>query len=271
MPARKTSECTQTAITGASNRRRRQTSCAVASQELSTASGRSHLATSGNERQRLRGQGVRGSHFELPRWHQRRGRYSRPVAGSKIWPRSKAAARFDDYELQFVRLVQRRRTRSTDRFFMASTARTTRLTCLALVSKAAYKRFGSARPAVSGFASAFAAHAGGAFVRNRIARPRPTRRDNRISPGLRNPPTSPSFPSTHAASAFAAASALGRRSSPRMRLALLLGAATTSTSRVWLGVHYLSDVIAGAALGLLAGRVISTWLDTPDEDSPSAG
>ena len=61
-------------------------------------------------------------------------------------------------------------------------------------------------------------------------------------------PHNGSMPSTHAASAFAAALAVGFVH-PKLRWSLLALATLISLSRVWLGVHYLSDVIVGAAVG----------------------
>ncbi len=63
---------------------------------------------------------------------------------------------------------------------------------------------------------------------------------------------SPSFPSSHAANSFAAAVVLfhaGRR----LGLAGLAIAALIAFSRVYVGVHYPSDVLAGAALGAAFG------------------
>lgn len=62
-------------------------------------------------------------------------------------------------------------------------------------------------------------------------------------------PHDASFPSGHAASAFAAAGvvALLHR---RLRLPVLALAALVAVSRVYLGVHYPLDVLAGAAVGL---------------------
>jgi len=71
-------------------------------------------------------------------------------------------------------------------------------------------------------------------------------------PPLVGTPTGLSFPSAHATTSFAGACALGGLL-PSPPLYLL--AATLALSRPWLGVHYPSDVLAGAALGALIGRV----------------
>jgi undecaprenyl-diphosphatase len=65
-------------------------------------------------------------------------------------------------------------------------------------------------------------------------------------------PSDYSFPSGHACSAFAAAVVL-MAFLPRLRWVLLTIATLVAVSRVWLGVHYPSDVIAGAALGAAIG------------------
>jgi YegS/Rv2252/BmrU family lipid kinase len=80
-----------------------------------------------------------------------------------------------------------------------------------------------------------------------IRRTRPSWR----APLVRVPGTT-SFPSGHAASAFAFAVGASCEM-PRAAVVLLPLAATVSYSRVYVGVHYPSDVLLGAALGAGAG------------------
>ena len=78
-------------------------------------------------------------------------------------------------------------------------------------------------------------------------RPRPSLVDPNVHPLVHVPGTG-AMPSGHAAGAFAAAVAVGLVH-PRLRWPLIALAALIALSRVWLGVHYLSDVLVGAALG----------------------
>jgi membrane-associated phospholipid phosphatase len=71
-------------------------------------------------------------------------------------------------------------------------------------------------------------------------------------PPLTGTPTQLSFPSAHASTSFAAAGLYSRLGLSAPGLYAL--AAALSASRLYLGVHYPSDVLAGAALGMAAQR-----------------
>jgi undecaprenyl-diphosphatase len=88
-------------------------------------------------------------------------------------------------------------------------------------------------------------------------RKRPARLAGRPVPDSRRVrrPVSPSFPSGHAASAFAFASAMGH-AVPGARLPLRVAATTVASSRVHTGVHYPSDVAIGAVIGDLCGWAV---------------
>jgi membrane-associated phospholipid phosphatase len=88
-------------------------------------------------------------------------------------------------------------------------------------------------------------------------RQRPARSNNHPVPESRRvrQPASRSFPSGHAASAFAFATAMGQ-AEPSLRLPVYVAAATVAYSRVHTGVHYPSDVAIGAVVGSLCGRSV---------------
>jgi membrane-associated phospholipid phosphatase len=73
-------------------------------------------------------------------------------------------------------------------------------------------------------------------------------------PPLASAPSELSFPSAHATSSMAAATALARVE-PRARLPLYGLATALCLTRPYLGMHYPSDVLAGAALGIVLGAV----------------
>jgi membrane-associated phospholipid phosphatase len=66
-------------------------------------------------------------------------------------------------------------------------------------------------------------------------------------PPLASTPTQLGFPSAHSSTSFAAACAYARLGLPAPALYGLAGA--LALSRVYLGLHYPSDVLAGALLG----------------------
>ena len=65
-----------------------------------------------------------------------------------------------------------------------------------------------------------------------------------------------SFPSGHAAAAWAAASVVERHFGYRMALPTIVIASYVATSRLHENVHYLSDVLMGSAIGMASGWTV---------------
>jgi undecaprenyl-diphosphatase len=113
------------------------------------------------------------------------------------------------------------------------------------------------RAAVAAGASAGLALLVAHFVSVAADRPRPfVAHATSIHPFLAHA-ADPSFPSDHATAAFAIAVAVALR----LRgpgIALACAAAALAVGRVFLGLHYPSDVLAGALLGTVAA--LTLWL-----------
>lgn len=77
-----------------------------------------------------------------------------------------------------------------------------------------------------------------------------------------------SFPSGHSCASFAAAVALWRHLSRRVSVSLLCLAALIAISRLYVGVHYPSDVLGGILIGILAGRLAGRILPPLPDTSP---
>jgi undecaprenyl-diphosphatase len=82
---------------------------------------------------------------------------------------------------------------------------------------------------------------------------------------LRRPRTS-SFPSGHATSGFLAATLLSEGS--RAPLGWYAVASVVAASRVHVRIHHASDVVAGAAMGLAAGRLVRRRWPLPAVEGP---
>jgi len=84
-------------------------------------------------------------------------------------------------------------------------------------------------------------------------------------PPLAKAPTKLSFPSAHATSSVAAATALGRVE-PRARPYLFGIATAICVGRPYLGMHYPSDVLGGAVLGFGLGMAVKGLGIAPIEE-----
>jgi membrane-associated phospholipid phosphatase len=92
------------------------------------------------------------------------------------------------------------------------------------------------------------------LVKVTVDRARPPVADPSLDP-VGAVPASASFPSGHTATAFATAVAVGLVY-PRLRLPLLALAALVALSRIYLGMHYSTDVLAGLVLGVAVGAAV---------------
>jgi undecaprenyl-diphosphatase len=97
-------------------------------------------------------------------------------------------------------------------------------------------------------------------VKHIVDRPRPFQ-NSEISSWLRKVGEAhgPSFPSNHAANSFAAASVLTWYF-PGVGYLFYIFAGLIALSRIALGVHYPTDVIAGAGLGIFVGFLLKICL-----------
>lgn len=95
-----------------------------------------------------------------------------------------------------------------------------------------------------------------------VRRPRPKLEG---LPPIGGAPSSLSFPSAHATASFAAATAMSRLA-PELKLAFFGAAALMAVTRPYLGMHYPSDIVAGAVIGTALGSVAGKALDQMGED-----
>jgi len=88
-------------------------------------------------------------------------------------------------------------------------------------------------------------------IKETVRRPRPVRQEVPTATGF-------SFPSGHAASTFAAATVLQQHLGYKAGIPTYLIATYVAMSRLHENVHFASDVVFGAAVGIIVGRSV-TW------------
>jgi undecaprenyl-diphosphatase len=118
---------------------------------------------------------------------------------------------------------------------------------------------GHRRTAARALLAACATWVAGQLLKREVGRPRPYERDpGRTRRMIGRPPHS-SWPSSHPAvlTAFVTVAVRGLRLSHRATACLLGLCGTVAFSRVYLGVHYPSDVVSGVLLGRAVGELAS--------------
>ncbi len=102
-------------------------------------------------------------------------------------------------------------------------------------------------------------------LKNLVARPRPyTRLPDLVM--LMKCPSDYSFPSGHSCASFAVASSLLWTMDKRwnkLRIPAVVLAALIALSRIYVGVHYPTDVLVGTLIGIFGSLLICRLLDKP--------
>lgn len=129
------------------------------------------------------------------------------------------------------------------------------LICILIVSKK-YRRIGFI-VAFSFLLARIEVH----VIKELVKRPRPFLELTYLKPYIAKP-TSYSFPSGHAISSFATIGVLVNMIKNRyIRFILVLTAFLVSFSRLYLMVHYPSDLLGGIILGLISSKIAICFLD----------
>ena len=97
------------------------------------------------------------------------------------------------------------------------------------------------------------------FLKNLFFRPRPCHVDTAF-PLLVPTPVSTSFPSTHSGTSFAAAACVFRYNK-KAGTAVYILAALIAFSRMYLFLHFPTDILAGAILGIVLGNISARFCD----------
>lgn len=108
------------------------------------------------------------------------------------------------------------------------------------------------------------------FLKNLIARPRPFMEISNIDL-LIDKPASYSFPSGHTGSSFAAAFTFIKMIDNRkIVIALAFLACIIAFSRLYLMVHYPTDIIAGIILGLISATLASKYFNFKEKNKSTS-
>ena len=110
------------------------------------------------------------------------------------------------------------------------------------------------------FALLFSVTFNNAFLKNVVGRIRPYE----IIPGLEcivKHATDPSFPSGHTGASIAAATAFLKTLPKKFSIPAMVVAVLISLSRLYIGIHYPTDVIAGAITGAALGIIACVLID----------
>lgn len=151
-----------------------------------------------------------------------------------------------------------------------STAANHSVLWFAVAAVLAARRGTTRKAALRGLLSiALASATANAGLKPLLPRRRPAAAELPAYQQIANPPTSSSFPSGHAASAAAFATAVALES-PRTGLLVAPLAASVAYSRVHVGVHWASDVVVGAALGSGVALLTRRWWPVREVDEARA-
>jgi len=93
-------------------------------------------------------------------------------------------------------------------------------------------------------------------------RPRPFQVLGQINNFAVAPPTDASLPSSHSADSMALATSLGLKIKKRWWAILLVLTLLMAYTRLYLGFHFLSDIIVGGLIGLLVGYFSNLLMET---------
>jgi undecaprenyl-diphosphatase len=184
-----------------------------------------------------------------------------PPVEVAVEPPHERWAAVDAFDRGVSEWMEARHTPALDRFFYGlSSAADHSLLWFAIGTARAVRR---GRPRIAlrlGAAMAFESALTNGLVKSAFRRVRPPAHSSHpqegpLPYGMRRPITS-SFPSGHATAAFTAVGLLSA-GSPRPVRPLWYGmAALVAGSRVYVRMHHASDVIAGAAFGIVLGRAL---------------